>query len=109
MQNAAQKYPVVEQFDAPSPNLNLEVKTDGRTYVKPPPPPKPPEKTTEEKSGGEKKQEPGSGDAGAQPEAQTPPESRQAPSGTGREGQQPEQQAPASPAPSSASPAPDGG
>jgi penicillin-binding protein 1A len=109
MQNAAQKYPVVKQFDAPSPNLNLEVKTDGRTYVKPPPPPKPPEKTTEEKSGDEKKQEPGSGDAGAQPEAQTPPESRQAPSGTGREAQQPEQQAPASPAPSSASPAPDGG
>ena len=47
MQSAVQKYPV-EQFDSPGPDLNLEVKTDGRAYVKPPPPPEPPEKTTEE-------------------------------------------------------------
>jgi penicillin-binding protein 1A len=38
MQNAAGKFPV-QQFDTPSPELALEVKTDGRTYEKPPPPP----------------------------------------------------------------------
>ena len=115
MRNAVQKYPV-EQFDAPSQDLNLEVKTDGRTYVKPPPPPKPPEKTKEEKSGDEKKKEPSSGDAAAQPEEPNPPETRQTPSATGPDQKQPARQTPtdppassASPAPSSASPAPDGG
>ncbi|HEY6582735.1 MAG TPA: PBP1A family penicillin-binding protein, partial [Rubrobacter sp.] len=115
MQSAAEKYPV-QQFDTPSPDLNLEVKTDGRSYVKPPPPPKPSETTTEEKSGDEQKKEPGSGDAAAQPEGPDAPRARQAPSGTGRDRQQPARQAPASPslssappAPSSASPAPDGG
>ncbi len=44
MQSAVQKFPV-QEFDAPSPNLELEVKTDGRAYVKPEPPP---EETTEE-------------------------------------------------------------
>jgi penicillin-binding protein 1A len=114
MQSAVQKYPV-EQFDTPSPDLNLEVKTDGRTYVKPPPPPKPPEKTTEEKSGDEKKKEPGSGDAAARAQQPNPVGARQAPSGTGQD-RQPARQAPASPsassaspAPSSSSPAPDGG
>jgi penicillin-binding protein 1A len=48
MQGAAQKFPV-QQFDSPSPDLALEVKTDGRTYVKPPPPP-PPEPPEEESS-----------------------------------------------------------
>jgi penicillin-binding protein 1A len=114
MQSAVQKYPV-EQFDTPSPDLNLEVKTDGRTYVKPPPPPKPPEKTTEEKSGDEKKKEPGSGDAAPRAQQPNPVGARQAPSGTGQD-RQPARQAPASPsassaspATSSASPAPDGG
>jgi membrane peptidoglycan carboxypeptidase len=58
MQGAVQKFPV-QQFDTPSPDLGLEVKTDGRTYVKPPPPPDPPEKeTTEEEptDGPEKKE-----------------------------------------------------
>ena len=40
MQNAVQKFPE-QQFDVPSPYLDLQIKTDGRTYVKP-------EKTTEE-------------------------------------------------------------
>jgi penicillin-binding protein 1A len=42
MQDAAQKFPV-QDFDTPSPDLTLEVKTDGRTYEKPPPPPDPPD------------------------------------------------------------------
>ena len=42
MQGAAQKFPV-QDFDTPSPDLALEVKTDGRTYEEPPPPPDPPE------------------------------------------------------------------
>ncbi|MGH3146017.1 MAG: transglycosylase domain-containing protein [Rubrobacter sp.] len=40
MQSAAQKFPV-QEFDEPSPDLDLEVKTDDRAYVKPPPPPEP--------------------------------------------------------------------
>jgi penicillin-binding protein 1A len=104
MQSAVRKYPVVEQFDTPSPDLNLEVKTDGRTYVKPPPPP--PEKTTEEKSGDAKKKKSGSGDAAAQPEGPKPPDTRQAPSATGPDRHQPAQQAPANPPAPSASPAP---
>jgi penicillin-binding protein 1A len=104
MQSAVRKYPVVDEFDTPSPDLNLEVKTDGRTYVKPPPPPPPPEKTTEEKPADEKKKDSGGGDAAA-PQAK-PPETRQTPPVTGRERQQPARQAPASPSPSSASPAP---
>jgi penicillin-binding protein 1A len=48
MQSAVQRFPV-QAFDEPSPDLNLEVKTDDRAYVKPPPPPEPPpEETTEE-------------------------------------------------------------
>ncbi len=48
MQSATQRFPV-QEFDTPSPNLNLEVKTDGRAYVKPEPPPEPPpEETTEQ-------------------------------------------------------------
>lgn len=46
MQNAAQKFPV-QQFDTPSPDLALEVKTDEQAYVKPPPPPEPPEEEEE--------------------------------------------------------------
>ncbi|HEV2742480.1 MAG TPA: penicillin-binding transpeptidase domain-containing protein, partial [Rubrobacter sp.] len=50
MQGAVQQFPV-QQFDTPSPDLALEVKTDGRTYVKPPPPPEPPEEeATDEES-----------------------------------------------------------
>jgi penicillin-binding protein 1A len=55
MQSAVQKYPIA-QFDAPNPDLHLEVKTDGRTYVKPEPPPEP-EKSKEEKSKEEKSKE----------------------------------------------------
>jgi penicillin-binding protein 1A len=135
MQGAVQKYPTVEQFDTPSPDLNLEVKTDGRTYVKPPPPP---EKTTEEKSteeksteeksteekstedkpGDEKKKEPGQGDAAAKPDIKRAPGVRQTPSGA-RGDRQPAQQtssrqtsaspSPSSASPASASPAADGG
>jgi penicillin-binding protein 1A len=121
MQSAVQKYPTVEQFDTPSPDLNLEIKTDGRTYVKPPPPP--PEKTTEEKPEDEKKEESGSDDAADKPEVKKPPRVRQTPSGERRDRQPerqtparqtPARQTPASPSPSStspdsASPAADGG
>jgi hypothetical protein len=108
MQGAVQKYPTVEQFDTPSPDLNLEVKTDGRTYVKPPPPP---EKTTEEKSDEEKKKEPGQEDDAAKPEEKRTPGVRQTPPGA-RPDRQPARQTPARPSPSpasSASPAADGG
>jgi len=44
MQSAVQRFPV-QEFDVPSPNLDLEVKIDGRAYVKPEPPPE--EKTEE--------------------------------------------------------------
>ena len=44
MQHVAQKFPV-QEFAAPSPDLNLEVKTDDYAYVKPEPPP---EEMTEE-------------------------------------------------------------
>jgi len=48
MQSAVQRFPV-QEFDEPNPDLNLEVKTDGRAYVKPEPPPEPPpEETTAE-------------------------------------------------------------
>jgi penicillin-binding protein 1A len=96
MQSAVQKYPV-EQFDSPGPDLNLEVKTDGRAYVKPPPPPDPPEKTTEERSDGTTEKDPDSESTVDQPEEPNLPEIREKP-GSGQE--------PASPSPSSASPAP---
>jgi penicillin-binding protein 1A len=111
MQRAAQKYPV-EQFDTPSSDLNLEVKTDGRSYVKPPPPPEPPEKTEEKKSGEtpqkdptpENTARPGGPDSPATGQTQG---SDQEPQGQ----QDPERSSPSSaaPAPESASPAPDGG
>jgi penicillin-binding protein 1A len=48
MQSVVQRFPV-QAFDEPNPDLNLEVKTDDRAYVKPPPPPEPPpEETTDE-------------------------------------------------------------
>src|ERR687885_929504 len=50
MQHAVRMFPE-QRFDVPSPNLNLKVKTDGRTYVKPKktkPEKTKPEKTTEE-------------------------------------------------------------
>ena len=108
MQSAVQKYQV-RQFDAPSPDLHLEVKTDDRTYVKPEPPPKPtPEKTEEEKSV-TKNEDPGSGNTGAQREEPGPPESQQEPPAPDSDQKPPSQQTPASTSPSSASPAPDGG
>ena len=64
MQGAAQKFPV-QQFDTPSPDLALEVKTDGRTYVKPPPPPPDPsekESTDEESTDGPADEDPGTED-----------------------------------------------
>jgi len=108
MQSAVQKYPI-EEFDTPSPDLHLEVKTDGRTYVKPEPPPKPPEeKAKEEKGGDEKEKDPGSGNAEAQPEEPGPLETQQAPSAQDSDQEPPSQQTPASASPSSASPEPDG-
>jgi penicillin-binding protein 1A len=109
MQSAVQKYPV-RQFDAPSPDLHLEVKTDDRTYVKPEPPPKPPpEKTEEEKNGDTKEEGPGSRSPGAQREEPAPPESLQEPSAPDSVQEPPSQQITSSASPSSASPAPDGG
>ncbi|CAN5878776.1 hypothetical protein BH18ACT11_BH18ACT11_17410 [soil metagenome] len=100
MQSAVQGYSV-EQFDTPGSDLNLEVKTDGRSYVKPPPPPEPPEKTKEEKADGETEEDPASGNPAAQPERPDPRETRQTPDS----GQEP----PGQQAPASSSPAPDGG
>jgi len=109
MQSAVQKYPL-QQFDAPSSELHLEVKTDGRTYVKPEPPPKPPEeKFKEEKNGGTKKKDQGSGNSGTQPEEPGPPETQQAPSAPDSDQEPTLQQTPASASPWSASPGPDGG
>jgi penicillin-binding protein 1A len=109
MQSAVQKYPV-RQFDAPSSDLHLEVKTDDRTYVKPEPPPKPPpEKTEEEKNGDTKEEGPGFRSPGAQREEPAPPESLQEPSAPDSGQEPPSQQITSSASPSSASPAPDGG
>src|ERR671917_280997 len=66
MQGAVQKFPV-QQFDTPSPDLGLEVKTDGRTYVKPPPPPEPPEEETTDEEPAE--EEPTDGPADEEPAA----------------------------------------
>jgi penicillin-binding protein 1A len=113
MQSAAQKFPVRE-FDTPSPDLALEVKTDGETYVEPPDPPDPPEETPDEPEA-PARDEPGIFDevspfeeepanparpaAGQRPNAASPaPNASPAP-------QNPGQQNPASAAPASASPA----
>jgi penicillin-binding protein 1A len=107
MQGAVRKYPTVEQFDTPGSDLNLEVKTDGRTYVEPPPPPEP---TTEEKPDEEKKQESDGEDAAARAEEEKPPGVRQTPPGARRDRQParqaPAQQAPARQAPAQQAPAP---
>jgi penicillin-binding protein 1A len=104
MQNAVQRYSM-EQFDSPSPDLNLEVKTDGRTYVKPPPPQ---EKPKEEKSADKEEKDSGSGNGSDQkpdlPEArQTPPAADQEPR------QVPEKTTPSSASAAPSSPTPDGG
>ncbi len=50
MQSAAQRYPA-QQFDVPSPYMDLEIKTDGDAYVKPETTrEEPPESTSEEPS-----------------------------------------------------------
>ncbi|HET7270599.1 MAG TPA: transglycosylase domain-containing protein [Rubrobacter sp.] len=102
MQGAVQKYPV-QEFDTPNSEMNLEVKTDGRAYVKPPPPP--PEEKKED-SGEEKTDEADSEKTDAGPEETSPSETQQAPSETGQDQTPPPQQAPASTSPSSAAPAP---
>ena len=113
MQSAVQRYPI-EQFDAPNPELHLEVKTDGRTYVKPEPPPEP-EKPKEEKSKDTKKEPPPPENPVTRPEEPgSEPGSfeEQPPSASERDQGPPPQQSPASASPSSpssASPAPDGG
>jgi penicillin-binding protein 1A len=105
MQSAVQKYPT-RQFDTPSSDLHLEVKTDGRTYVKPEPPPRPPaEEPKEEKSKDRAQEEQGSGNADDKPEEQGPQVTRQTPSARDSD----QEQAPASASPSSAPPEPDGG
>ncbi len=107
MQSAVQKYPI-QQFDTPSPDLHLEVKTDGRAYVKPEPPPKP-EKSKEEKGSDTKEGDPGSGNTVTKPEAPPRQETQQPPSAPDQDQVPPSQQTPASASPSSASPEPDGG
>jgi len=106
MQSAVQKYQI-QQFDAPNPELHLEVKTDGRTYVKPEPPPEP-QKPKEEKSKHTKKVDPGPQNTVTKPEEpgsfegrpQSAPDSNQ---------ESTSQQVPASASPASESPEPDGG
>jgi len=134
MQGAAQKFPV-QQFDTPSPDLALEVKTDGRTYVKPPPTPEPPkeESTDGEATDGEAtdrpadenpdtEEEPGIFDTEDEqpfgeepsefPTRQAAPEERRGPARPALESSRAPDRAggqngrePASPAPASASPA----
>jgi penicillin-binding protein 1A len=109
MQSAVQKYPI-RQFDTPSSDLHLEVKTDGRTYVKPEPPPKPPEKRSKE----EKSKDKTGGDQGSQnskdkPEEQDTLQPEQTPSARDSDQEKPSQQTPASASPSSVSPESDGG
>src|SRR5215213_8199022 len=106
MQSAVQRYPI-KQFDTPSPDLHLEVKTDGRTYVKPEPPPEP-EKPKEEKSGDTKEEDPGPENTDTKPEGPGSSEG-QPPSAPDSDQEPPSQQFPASASPSSASPEPDGG
>jgi penicillin-binding protein 1A len=106
MQSAVQKYPI-QQFDTPSPDLHLEVKTDGLTYVKPAPPPEP-EKAKEEKSGDTKEEDPGPENTVTKPEGPGSSEG-QPPSAPDSDQEPPSQQFPASASPSSASPEPDGG
>jgi penicillin-binding protein 1A len=59
MQSAVQKFPI-QQFDVPSPFLDLQIKTDGRAYVKP-------EETTAEESTEDTGKEETTGDAGSEP------------------------------------------
>jgi penicillin-binding protein 1A len=135
MQSAVQKYPIA-QFDAPNPDLHLEVKTDGRTYVKPEPPPEP-EKSKEEKSKEEKSKEEKSKEEKSKEEKSKEEKSKEEkskdtkkedlspedpvtrpeelgsfeerpPSAPERDQEQPSQQSPASASPSSASTGPDG-
>jgi hypothetical protein len=106
MQSAVQKYPV-QEFDTPSPDLPLEVKTDGRAYVKPEPPPEP-EKPEEVKSTDAKNEDPGPGNTVARPEKPGASEEEQPPSALDTVQERTSQQVPASASPSSASPEPDG-
>ncbi|HEX6711042.1 MAG TPA: transglycosylase domain-containing protein [Rubrobacter sp.] len=99
MQSAVQKYPV-QEFDTPSPDLNLEVKTDGRAYVKPPPPP-PEEKPEKKEDSGEENNNADPEKTNAQPEDTSPPETQQEPV---QDQTPPPQQAPASASPASAAP-----
>ncbi len=87
MQDAVQKYPV-EQFDSPGSDLNLEVKTDGRSYVKPPPPPEPPEEPKADEPDEETEEGTGPEDVTAQPQEPDPPETQQEPAAADR-GRQP--------------------
>jgi penicillin-binding protein 1A len=105
MQSAVQKYPL-QQFDAPNSELHLEVKTDGRTYVKPEPPPEP-EKPKEQKSAVTKKENPPPENTVTKPDEPGSSE-KQPPSAPGSNQESTSQQFPASASPSS-SPEPDGG
>jgi penicillin-binding protein 1A len=106
MQSAVQRYPI-RQFDAPNPELHMEVKTDGRTYVKPEPPPEP-EKPKEEKSTVTKKEDPGPENTVTKPEESRSIE-EQPPSAPDSVQEPTSQQVPASASPESATPEPDGG
>jgi penicillin-binding protein 1A len=125
MQNAVQKFPV-QEFDTPSSDLALEVKTDEQAYVKPPPPPDPPEEeedpeqgpTDETPADPDEPNIPGQNGlqqaledlTGSQAQPRTPRRQPAADPAAGdssvRPAQQPQQQL-ASPAPASASPAAD--
>jgi penicillin-binding protein 1A len=110
MQSAVQEYPTVRQFDTPSSDLHLEVKTDGRTYVKPEPPPKPPpEKSKKEKNGDKSKNDSNPGNTGDRTKEQGPRATRQTPSEPGSDQKPPAQKSPASASPLSTTPEPDGG
>ena len=127
MQGAVQQFPV-QEFDTPSPDLALEVKTDGRTYVKPPPPPPEPEEeaTDEEATDGPADEDPGAGDEPGDfendgqafeeeppesPAGPVTPENRRrsgaAPDSSPPDGPRRQGRDPASPAPASASPTAD--
>jgi penicillin-binding protein 1A len=106
MQSAVQRYPI-RQFDAPNPELHMEVKTDGRTYVKPEPPPEP-EKPKEDKSTVTKKEDPGPENTVTKPEESRSIE-EQPPSAPDSVQEPTSQQVPASASPESATPEPDGG
>src|SRR5215216_2406095 len=91
MQSAVQMFPE-QQFDVPSPYLDLEVKTDGRTYVKPEETTEETTEDTDETTGFERTTEPERAPLYASPAPQPAPQPapggprRRAPAGGPRQG-----------------------